>query len=118
MSPQTVIKEAMATGRVWLGGEMEFPVTMRMRQAQHHLSNIAEQIGGMVEAFGMSGLRVFCPDDSGYWFLDWITPEAPMIQKIERWECASCYFDEVPNQPCTDVEGTMNAIALVKGGAR
>ena len=116
MNPNTVIEQAKSTGSIWLGGEMEFPITMRMRQAQHHLSNIAEQIGGAVEALGMSALRVHCPYDHGYWLLDWITPESPMIQKIEHWECTSCYFDEVPSQPCTDIEGTMNAIILAKGG--
>lgn len=94
-SPKQIIDEAKRTGTVWLGGEMEFPLSYSHAEALARLRRTAEQVGGLVGARGTSAITVHVdPYDGGYYTLDWFRPDAKSVVKIERWDSVAAYTSE------------------------
>ena len=93
MNPKEILSEAKRTGRVWLGGEMEFKNGITAPEACHKMVNIAEQCGYLVTMIGSSIVEVTGGDIPGFIRLDWFDGMRPGPTKVELWTCEAAYVD-------------------------
>jgi hypothetical protein len=91
MSAQDIMNEAKETGRVWLGGEMEFPFEITCGEAAHLAYQIANACGYLVRLQGSSRLAISGGDIIGEIVLDWFSPDATYPAKVEHWTCESAW---------------------------
>jgi hypothetical protein len=93
MYASEIIKHAKTTGRLWLGGEMEFPFPARIRDTEQAAVNVAENCGYLVTRDGMSRLQISGGDIPGYIVLDWFQSDRIGPEKVEPWTSESAYAD-------------------------
>lgn len=88
---ERIMGEAKRTGRVWLGGEMDFPANEGAMVAYHRAVMIAEACGYLVTRNGTSMFSVAGGEIPGYFVCDWFTPDAKNIGKVELWTSEAAY---------------------------
>lgn len=71
MTASEIARYAERTGRVWLGGEMEFPAHQGIQVAHQVASQIAEACGYIVSVRPNGALEVIGGDIVGAVVLDW-----------------------------------------------
>lgn len=87
-------KEAQTNGRLWLGGEMEFPTGLTCMEAYYQAEKIAEACGYCVSLIGHSILDISGGEIPGFYRLDWFNPDAKGPVKVELWSRQAVYLDE------------------------
>ena len=77
-----------ANGVLGLGGEMDVPINKGFRVAYDHAVMIAEACGYLVLCRGTrSFFEIHGGDMGGYYVLDWYSPDAKVVGKVEFWAC-------------------------------
>ena len=97
-TPDTPIKSkgdllrhiAKTEGRIWIGGEMEFPVNATVADAYKHCAHIAEECGYIVGRKGSDRLEIAGGDLGGFVVCDWFGGDT--CQKIEFWHAENVYL--------------------------
>ena len=89
---ERICSEAKNTGIVFLGGEMEFPANEGAMAACYKACEIAEACGYLVQRNGSSRFTVCGGYIVGYFALDWFSPDAKELVKIEHWREQSAYL--------------------------
>ena len=88
-----IAEEAKKTGVVWLGGEMEIPANQGAAAAFAAACRVAEVCGYIATwkyrgvAFSVAGGEI-----PGEVILDWFSPEAKDLVKIEVWTSVAEYL--------------------------
>lgn len=90
---EQVIAEIKRSGRVWLGGELEFPADSTPTQAFTLLNKIACECGHIVSIGGSSVIKVYPYNDPGYFVLDWFDPDGRRVKKVEYWSLVAAYLE-------------------------
>jgi hypothetical protein len=85
LDPKAIFEEAKRTGRIWLGGEHEFPFGITCDQAYHRLLDICCACGGVVSRRGRSMLTLSLSHEVGYYMLDWYDADRPGPEVIHLW---------------------------------
>ena len=100
MNTKEIMSEALRTGTIWLGGEMEFPANEGPRVAFNQAVKIAEACGYLVNwHFGQSALKVQGGDICGFVVCDWFHADTKQIVKVEYWSCEASYRDDFKALP-------------------
>lgn len=85
------IAASVATGRVWIDGELEFPSDCTAAQALVRLQRICEDCGGVAVRESKGRIGVFPPGLPVHVVLEWF--EQPTLQKVEVHVEFSAYTD-------------------------
>lgn len=75
------IAASVATGTVWIDGELEFPADCTPSQALARLQRICEDCGGVAVREARGRIGVFPPGLPAHVVLEWF--EQPRLQKVE-----------------------------------
>lgn len=94
MNAQQIANEAKRTGKVWLGGEMDFPANEGPKVAFDRAVMISEACGYVTQWLGYdhSAFKVTGGSIPGYAVLDWFDPNAKELVKVEIWSASAEYL--------------------------
>ena len=92
MNLERELKKARETGRLWICGEMAFPINQGAQKAYQVACAIAEQCGYQVSWQHRGSSYVICGGDIvGYVVCDWFGNR--LITKVDYWTCQTAWME-------------------------